>query len=151
MAELGARAATLQLAPLLRRSLYLSPQTPVSEAVRQAAESGARGIVVIDAQGRSRAIVDEAQIAAIEAHRRPWTTLSQVARELQPGMILAEDLTGQPLIDSLRAHPAPEYLIVGPDGVARGVVASVDLARALGLPAPNQRRPRPDRRPRALS
>jgi Zn-dependent protease/CBS domain-containing protein len=140
MAELNARAESLRLGELLRRSLYLPAQTPVSEAVRQAAETGAGGIVVIDGQGRSRALVDESQIAQIPADQRPWTSLSQVARELQPGLILAEDLAGEQLIDTLRAHPASEYLVVGGDGVARGVVAAVDLARALGLPQPKLRR-----------
>ena len=145
MAELNARAATLRLGELLRPSLYLPAATPVSEAVRQAAETGAGGIVVIDGQGRSRAIVDEAQIARITADRRPWTSLSQVARELEPGLLLAEDLAGDPLIETLRAHPASEYLVVGRDGVARGVVAAVDLARALGLPRPRLHRQALDR------
>jgi Zn-dependent protease len=140
MAELGARAAQLRITDLLRPSLYLPAQTPVSEAVRQAAETGATGIVVIDGQGRSRALVDEGQIALIEAHRRPWTSLSQVARELEPGLVVAEDLSGQELIDTLRSHPASEYLVVGRDGIARGIVTAVDLARALGLPAPRIRR-----------
>jgi Zn-dependent protease len=140
LAELTARAANLRLAELLRPSLYLPAQTPVSEAVRQTAETGSRGIVVIDGQGRSRALVDEAQIIQIPADRRPWTSLSQVARELEPGLILADDLAGDALIDTLRAHPASEYLVVGPDGVASGVVAAVDLARALGLPTPKPHR-----------
>ena len=61
-AELNARAARLRLGELLRPSLYLPPHTPVSEAVRQTAETGAGGIVVIDGQGRSRALVDETRI-----------------------------------------------------------------------------------------
>ncbi|HEV2888688.1 MAG TPA: hypothetical protein VGX49_17390, partial [Jatrophihabitans sp.] len=89
------------------------------------------------------ALVDETQIARLPADRRPWTPLSQVARELEPGMILAEDLSGEQLIETLRRHPASEYLVVGQDGVARGIVAAIDLARALGLPRPRQpRQPR---------
>lgn len=141
MAELDARAAKLRIGDLVRPTLYLPADTPVSEAVRQAADTAASGIVVIDGQGRSRALVDEAQIALIEASRRPWTALSQVARELEPGLILPEALSGQPLIETLRSHPASEYLVVGSDGVARGIVTAVDLARALGLPAPRIRRP----------
>lgn len=140
MAELSARAAQLRLGQLLRASLYLPSSTPVSEAVRQTAATGAGGIVVIDGQGRTRALVDEARIGRLPADRRPWTPLAQVARELEPGLILAEDVTGEQLIDTLRQHPASEYLVVGRDGIARGVVAAVDLARALGLP-----RPRPGR------
>ncbi len=140
MAELSARAAKLRLTQLLRPSLYLPSHTPVAEAVRQTAVTGATGIVVIDGQGRSRAIVDESQIARLPGDQRPWIPLAQVARELQPGMILAEDLSGEDLIDTLRSNPASEYLIVGRDGVARGVVTAGDLARALGLPAPKPRR-----------
>ena len=92
MAELSARAAGLRLGQLLRSSLYLPSHTPVAEAVRQTAETGAGGIVVIDGQGRSRALVDEAQIAQLPADRRPWTSLAQVARELEPGLILSEEL-----------------------------------------------------------
>ena len=141
MAELSARAAKLRLVELLRPSLYLPASTPVSEGVRQAAGAGATGIVLIDGQGRSRALVDESQVAQVPADRRPWTPLGQVARELEPGLILAEDLAGERLIENLRGHPASEYLVVGRDGVARGIVAAVDLARALGLP-----RPRPPKR-----
>jgi Zn-dependent protease len=140
MAELSARAAQLRLGQLLRPSLYLPSSTPVSEAVRQTAATGAGAIVVIDGQGRTRALVDETRIGQLPADRRPWTPLGQVARELEPGLILAEDVSGEQLIDTLRHHPASEYLVVGRDGVARGVVAAVDLARALKLP-----RPRPGR------
>jgi len=140
MAELSARAAGLRVDELLRASLYLPAVTPVSEAVRQTTQTGATGIVVIDGQGRSRAIVDEAQIAQIPTERRPWTSLAEVARELEPGLILPAELSGEQLIDTLRSHPASEYLVVGQDGVARGVVAAVDLARALGLPRPRPRR-----------
>ena len=66
-----------------------------------------------------------------------------MARELEPGLILAEDVAGEQLLDALRRHPASEYLVVGRDGVARGVVAAVDLARALGLPRPRLRRQPP--------
>ena len=141
LAELNARAASLRLDELLRPSLYLPAQTPVSEAVRQASATGARGIVVIDGQGRSRAIVDEVRVGQLRPAQQPWTSLSQVARELEPGLILPDDLAGDRLIDTLRANPASEYLVVGGDGVARGVVAAVDLARALGLPKPRLPKP----------
>lgn len=143
VAELTDRAAQLRLGELLRPSLYLPPHTPVSEAVRRTSETGARGIVLIDGQGRSRALVEEARIIELPAERRPWTALSQVSRDLEPGLILAEDVAGERLLDTLRRHPASEYLVVGGDGVARGVVAAVDLARALGLPRPRMRRQPP--------
>jgi Zn-dependent protease/CBS domain-containing protein len=136
--ELTTRAAALQLGHLIRPSIYLPAQTPVSEAVRQAGQLQAAGIVVIDGQGRSRALVDEAQISQLETHRQPWVSLAEVARPLEPGLIIAEDVAGAVLLDTIRAHPASEYLVVGRDGVARGVISAVDLARALGLPRPRQ-------------
>lgn len=132
-AELGARTAELQLGHLIRPSIYLPARTPVSEAVRLAAESRAAGIVVVDETGRSRAIVREAEIARIESRRRPWTTLAEVSRSLEPGLIIADDLPGSQVLAAVRSTPATEYLIIGRDGVSRGVLALSDLARALGL------------------
>ncbi len=134
MAELGARTADLQLIRLIRPSIYLPASTSVSEAMRQAAAIRAAGIVVIDEAGRSRALVREAEVAGIELRRRPWVTIAEVSRSLEPGLIIAEDLPGQAVLDAVRTTPATEYLIIGRDGVSRGVLAISDLARALGLP-----------------
>ncbi len=132
-AELTARTDNLQLRKLTRPSIYLLAHTPVSEAVRQASEARAAGIVVIDEAGRSRAIVRESDIAGIEQRRRPWMTLAEVSRSLEPGLIIAQDLPGAAVLQQVRATPATEYLIVGPDGVSLGVLSISDLARALGL------------------
>ena len=134
-AELGHRTATLQLRRLVRPAVYLPAQTPVSEAVRQVARAGAAGIVVVDANGFSRAIVRESEIARLEPHRRPWATLGEVSQPLRPGLILAEDLSGEAVLSTVRSSPASEYLVVGADGVSKGVMAATDLARALGVPA----------------
>lgn len=135
-AELGARAAALQLGHLIRPSIYLPSSTPVSEAMRQAGDTRAAGIVVVDGEGRSRAIVREADIAGLEPRRRPWSTLAEVSRALEPGLIISEDLSGEQLLQLVRSNPATEYLVVGRDGIARGVIATTDLARALGLRTP---------------
>ncbi|MEO6701037.1 MAG: M50 family metallopeptidase [Jatrophihabitantaceae bacterium] len=132
-AELGARTAGLELGRLIRPSVYLPARTPVSEAVRAAGHWQAAGIVVIDDYGRSRAIVREGDIARLEQRRRPWVTLAEVSRDLEPGLILAEDLPGAEVLAAVRATPATEYLVIGRDGVSRGVLAIADLARALGL------------------
>ncbi|MGI8664951.1 MAG: M50 family metallopeptidase [Jatrophihabitans sp.] len=132
-AELGARTERLQVRQLTRPSIYLPAHTPVSEAMRQAGESRAAAIVVIDEAGRSRAIVRENDIIGTELRRRPWITLAEVSRTLEPGLIIAEDLPGPAVLDLVRATPATEYLIIGQDGVSRGVLAITDLARALGL------------------
>jgi Zn-dependent protease/CBS domain-containing protein len=135
-AELAHRAAGLELGHLIRPTIYLPPHTPISEAVRQAVESRASGIVVIDSSGRSRGIVREAQIAGLDPSQRPWTTLADFSRLLEPGLIIDDSLTGEGLLAAVRANPASEYLVVGRDGMSRGIIATVDLARALGIPQP---------------
>ncbi len=132
-AELTDRTGRLRLGQLIRPSVYLPAATPLSEALRFAAGARAGGIVVVDGDGRSRAIVDEAEVARIEQTRRPWISLADVARPLQNGLILRDDLTGEALLAAVRTAPATEYLIIGADGVSRGVLATSDLARALRL------------------
>jgi Zn-dependent protease len=133
-AAISRRAATLQVGQLLRRTIYLPAATPISEAMRQVAESQASGIVVIDLGGRSRALVRESDIRQLEPSRRPWTTLAEVSRPLEPGLIIDDNLAGEAVLDIVRAHPASEYLVVGADGASRGLISTGDLARFLGVP-----------------
>lgn len=132
-AELSGRTATLQLGALVRPAVYLPGDTPVAEALRQLSASGARGIVVIDPDGRTRALVREAAIAALPAQRQPWTTVAELSRPLEPGLLLPEGLPGDEVLATVRRTPASEYLVVGPDGTSRGVLAVADLAEALKL------------------
>jgi Zn-dependent protease/CBS domain-containing protein len=134
--QLGERAAALEIGHLIRPTIYVPPQTPISEAVRRVAEAGAAGIVVIDAAGRSRGIVREADIARLDPARRPWMTVADVSRSLEPGLVISDNLSGEDLLQLVRSTPASEYLVIGSDGISRGVMATVDLARALGVPQP---------------
>jgi Zn-dependent protease len=127
-------AAQLQVNSLLRRAVYLPATTPVSEALRQVAEASASGIVVIDGASRSRGLVREADVRTLEPAQRPWRTLAELSRPLEPGLIIDDHLDGPGLLAQLRANPASEYLVVGADGASRGVIATSDVARALGLP-----------------
>ncbi|HEY2044347.1 MAG TPA: site-2 protease family protein [Jatrophihabitans sp.] len=133
VAGIGRRAAGLELGHLIRPAVYLPSATPISEAVRRVAESRAAGIVVVDADGRSRGIVQEAAIAGLDNARRPWATVADVSASLVPGMVLSDTLNGTDLLAAVQAHPATEYLVIGADGISRGVIAAADLARALGL------------------
>ena len=132
-AEVSDRTATLQLRRLIRPAVYLPGGTPVAEAMRQLAETGARSIVVIDGQGRTRALVREGDVARLPAAGRPWATVAELSRPIEQGLILTDDLPGDQLLERVRRTPASEYLVVGPDGVSRGVLATSDLARELGL------------------
>jgi MinD superfamily P-loop ATPase len=44
---------------------------------------------------------------------------------------MADALAGEELLAAVRANPASEYLVVDAAGVSCGVLATVDLARAL--------------------
>lgn len=134
-AEIGGRAAGLDIGHLVRPAIYLPPATPIAEALRQVALARASGIVVVDGDGRSRAIVREAQISGLPLEQRPWATIADVARPLEPGLVVQDSVTGAQLLRTLQRTPASEYLVVGGDGISRGVIATVDVARALGLSA----------------
>ena len=54
-----------------------------------------------------------------------------MSRPLGPGLILPVELAGEDLMDRVRATPAPEYLVVHPDGSPAGILATADLAAAL--------------------
>jgi Zn-dependent protease len=126
-AELLAAAQSVTLEPLIRSAVYVPVGTPVAEAVRRAQQQSARAIVILDGQQRCHAIVDEAALNTVSQHRRPWLSSDDIARELLPGHILSDSLAGQDLFDAVAAHPSSEYLIIGADGLSRGVLATIDL------------------------
>jgi len=70
-------------------------------------------------------------VMAVPEARRPWTTVADVARPLEPGLVLADSLSGAEVVEAFRKTPASEYLVVGRDGRAVGVLAAVDVARVL--------------------
>ena len=134
VASLNENATRLSISQLLRPAVYLTADTPISEALRRLSAMNANAIAVVDSEGRTRALVEEAQIRAMEPARRPWSTIADVSRPLETGLILDDTLNGEGLLAALRNAPASEYLVVGADGVSRGVIATADVARALGLP-----------------
>jgi Zn-dependent protease len=133
IAAIGGRAARLSVGHLIRPAVYLPPSTPIAEAMRQVMLAQAAGIVVVDSDGRSRAIVREAQVSGVPTERRPWATIGDVSRPLEPGLVVPDSISGTQLLETLQQHPATEYLVVDPQGMSRGVIATVDVARALGL------------------
>lgn len=135
-AQLAQRATDLDIKRFIRPAIYLPPDTPISEAVRHAIERGAGSVVVVDAMGRSRAIVRESEVMGLDPARQPWSTVGDVSRPLESGMLIKDTMSGDQVLAALRAYPASEYLVIGDDGVSRGVIATADLARALGLPSP---------------
>ena len=122
----------LDLDRLLRPGLLVPPDLSIAEALRRMWQGSARGLVLIDAADRPAAIVDEARVNAIPPDRRAWMPLSTVARPLEAGLVLHRGLTGSDLLAAVRATPASEYLVVDDAGAPAGILATADLAAALG-------------------
>jgi Zn-dependent protease/CBS domain-containing protein len=130
-ARLGQRVPALRARGLTRRSVQVSAEVPLAEALRQLNESAAGGIVVVDGAGHPTAVVSEAAVSAVPEQRRPWVNVASVARGLQDGMTLAADLEGSDLLDAMRRAPAPEYVVVETDGQVYGVLVAGDVATAI--------------------
>ena len=135
VAEMQQRLPRLSMERLLRPGLFVHADMPVSEAIRRAGEARAGGLVVIDSGNQPQAIVDESRIGAVPVDRRPWVPVSEVARPLEPGLVLGVDLTGDALLAALRNTPAHEYLVVHPDGSAAGILSARDLLAELSRSA----------------
>jgi Zn-dependent protease len=135
VARLRERIPNLSARKMTRRSISVEARVPLAEALRRAHEVNARGIVLVDGNDRPTGLVNEAQVIATPEQRRPWVEAGDVARPLEAGMIVTADLTGEELLDVLRANPAPEYLVVEPSGEIVGVLAASDVQAAfLGRP-----------------
>ncbi|MET7763622.1 site-2 protease family protein [Streptomyces sp. NPDC005336] len=130
MARLRERLPDLRARTLTRRAVPVEADTPLSEALRRANEAGARALVVVDGHGTPTAVVREAAIVGIPEHRRPWVVVSGLAQDLKDGMRVSAELTGEELLDTLRATPATEYLVVEETGEIYGVLSTADVERA---------------------
>ncbi|MFI6316075.1 site-2 protease family protein [Nonomuraea sp. NPDC050556] len=129
VAKVRARIPQVNARTLARRAIPVTAETPLAEALRQAAEKHAGAMVVVDHEGHPVAIVNEAAVQATPEHRRPWVSAGSLAKSLEPSMVLAADLTGEALIDAMREAPAGEYLLVERGGEIYGVLATSDVNR----------------------
>jgi Zn-dependent protease len=129
--RLRRRLPKLDVRALARRAAPVAADTPLAEAIRQAREAGVRSLVVVDSANQPTGLVNEAAVIATPEDRRPWIPVLQVARSIQPGMILSADMSGEQLVAALRATPAPEYLVVDKAGAVYGVLATSDIDNAL--------------------
>ncbi|MET8666674.1 site-2 protease family protein [Streptomyces tendae] len=130
MARLREHLPELRARALTRRAVPVQADTPLSEALRRANASGARALVVVDADGTPASLVREAAIVGVPEHRRPWVPVSTLAQDLTDGMRVSAELSGEELLDALRANPATEYLVVEETGEIYGVLSAADVERA---------------------
>ncbi|MWK39296.1 site-2 protease family protein [Actinomadura sp. J1-007] len=124
------RIPLLQARRLARRATLVTADVPLAEAVRRAQEERAGAIVIVDHDGRPLGLVNEKAVTATPAQRRPWVSVGDLSRGLEPDLSLPADLSGEELIVALRRAPASEYLLVEPDGRVYGVLAVADVDRA---------------------
>ncbi|MFI6854784.1 site-2 protease family protein [Streptomyces sp. NPDC050416] len=130
MARLREHLPELRARALTRRAVPVQTHTPLSEALRRANAAGARALVVVDAHGNPVSLVREAAIVGVPEHRRPWVAVSGLAQDLTDGMRVSAELSGEELLDALRATPATEYLVVEETGEIYGVLSAADVERA---------------------
>jgi Zn-dependent protease len=132
VAEIMERLPEVDMEALLRPGLLVPPDLSIAEALRRMWQGSARGLVVVDSGDRPAAIVDEARVNAVAPDQRPWVQLSAVARPLEAGLVLHRGLSGEDLLAAVRKTPASEYLVVDENGAPAGILATADLAAALG-------------------
>lgn len=124
------RFSNLHARRLARRALAVAYDTPLGEAVRQAHEEQAGGLVVVTTDGRPVGVVNEQAVLATPADRRPWVQTGTLARTVEPGLLLAADLEGEALFRAMKQTPASEYVLVEPDGSVHGLLVTNDVAEA---------------------
>ena len=124
------RFSNLDARRLARRALAVAYDTPLGEAVRQAHEEQAGGLVVVTTDGRPVGVVNEQAVLATPADRRPWVQTGTLARTVEPGLLLAADLEGEALFRAMKQTPASEYVLVEPDGSVHGLLVTNDVAEA---------------------
>lgn len=133
-AQVRGRLPGLSAGGLARRALPVEASLPLAEAMRRATESHSGAVVVVDGRGEPAALMNGAAADAVPTDRRPWTSVSDVARSIQPGLVLDADLAGEQLLAALERTPASEYLVMQ-QGQPVGVLAAVDLAARLSQPS----------------
>jgi Zn-dependent protease len=129
-AKLRSRLPALQVRKLARRAIVVHTDTPLSEAIRLAAEQQAGAVVIVDGEGRPAALVSEHSVNAVPPNQRPWTTCGEVAHRVTAGHILGVNDSGEEILTSLRNTPASEYLVLDVDGRVYGVLVTADVERA---------------------
>jgi hypothetical protein len=129
-AKVRLRLPLLVARDLARRTLAVPADLPLSEAVRRAHDAEAGSIVTVTGGGEPIGLVHEGALLATPEDRRPWMATSTVTRRLEDGLTLPADIDGEELIQAISKTPAPEYLLVEPDGSIYGVLVTSDVDAA---------------------
>ncbi|MDQ6876013.1 MAG: site-2 protease family protein [Actinomycetota bacterium] len=134
-ADMVDRLPRLHAGRMARPVITAPHDLPLAEALRRLAERGAGGIVVVDSTGRPHSIVVEQAVSGTPVHRRPWVSVSSVARALDDGLTLPAELSGSEVVEAIQRHPATEYVVVDRLGALVGVLSAADVVGALNTAA----------------
>ncbi|MCK9898271.1 peptidase M50 [Frankia sp. AgB32] len=129
-AQLRGRLPGLSARRLTRHTLPVEGGVPLAEALRRAQAIGATAVAVVERDGTPLKIMNGSAVDALPEHRRPWMTVDEVSRTIQPGMVLDADLEGEDLLAAVQRVTASEYLVTDHDRPV-GVLAMVDLVARL--------------------
>jgi Zn-dependent protease/CBS domain-containing protein len=130
-ARVTGRIPGISARSLARRAVAVAADVPLAEALRQAQEAQATGLVVVDAVGRPTGVAQQAAVAAVPVERRPWVPVSSVAAALDPRAALPADLEGMALLRAMQDVPSAQYLVVEAGGGLVGVLSTADVESAL--------------------
>ena len=133
---------TLTAGGVARRAVTVEANLPLSEALRRAQAANVTAVIVADSSGRPWAVMNGAAADSVPAERRPWTTINEVSRPIEEGMLIPEGTTGQELMDRLGSFPASEYISTAPDGTPNGVLVMVDVVARIDPAAAARLAPR---------
>ncbi len=134
-ARLRSRMPTLVARDLARRAIAVPDDLPLSEAIRRAREAQAGSLVTVTSAGLPLGVVNEHALLATPEERRPWVSVSTVARVLVDGLTLPVSIAGEELVDAITRTPAHEYVLIQDDGSIYGVLSAVDVDRAVRTPS----------------
>jgi Zn-dependent protease len=131
VAGVRARLPQLTASILARPAIGVAGELPVAEAVRRARAANVTALIIVDGQGTAVGLVSEQSVWAIPEDRRAWISCAQVARTIEPGLIVPSTATGEVLLERLQSTPATEYLVLTPEHAVLGVLVSSDVSKAL--------------------
>jgi Zn-dependent protease/CBS domain-containing protein len=130
-ARIQARVPGLAARNLTRRAVPAAADLPLAEALRRAEAAGAAAIVVVTGDGRPVGIVVESRVRRVPEARRPWETVGDLSRRLEPEMVVSAELTGERLVEAIADVAASEFLVVEATGEIYGVLSTTDVERAM--------------------
>lgn len=130
VSKVKAKLPAIQARTLARPAIGVPADLPLSEGIRRANEANAGSLVVITSDGTPAGVVNESAVVSTPLERRPWVSCGDLARRLEPGLLLSADLAGEPLLQAMQHTPATEYVLLDSSGSVYGVLVTKDVDQA---------------------